>query len=276
MTDSEVNNLLLLAIRSAYMAGKAIMQVYGSDHLVIKRKKDFSPLTLADQSAHEVIMKLLEPTKLPLISEEGSQYDWSARQNWEYFWLVDPLDGTREFLKRNGEFTVNIALIKFNLPLIGVVYAPVSGQLYWGAPDYGAYLLSTSGFREQIETDMQQVARLSEKLPFRTEKKHFTVIASKSHINFETNNYVRQLRKQHLNVTVLSKGSSLKFCIVAEGNADIYPRFGPTMEWDTAAGQAVAIYSGCKVNRYDTGDILTYNKKDLHNPWFIVSRDRII
>jgi 3'(2'), 5'-bisphosphate nucleotidase len=273
MKNSELNNLLLLAIRSAFLAGNAIMQVYGSDHLVIKRKKDFSPLTLADQSAHEVIMKYLEATKIPFISEEGIQYDHTFRKSWDFFWLVDPLDGTKEFIKRNGEFTVNIALIEYNLPVIGVVYAPATGQLYWGAPDWGAYLLSTSGFKTQIEIDLAQIERLSEKLPFRSDRINYTVVASRTHINFETNKYINQLRKQHSKVSVISRGSSLKFCLVAEGSADIYPRFGPTMEWDTAAGQAVAIHAGCKVVRYDTGDVLAYNKKDMRNPWFIVKRD---
>jgi 3'(2'), 5'-bisphosphate nucleotidase len=275
MTNPELNNLLLLAIRAAFMAGNVIMKVYGSDRLVVKRKKDFSPLTQADQYAHDVIMKLLEPEGIPVISEEGHQYDYQVRKNWENFWLVDPLDGTREFLKRNGEFTVNIALIKNNLPLIGVIYSPPAGQLYWGIQDNGAYLLSTIGFREKIETDILQVTRLSERLPYRTDRNNFTVVASRSHISFETHNYIRQLRKHHKKLVILSKGSSLKFCLVAEGKADIYPRFGPTMEWDTAAGQAIAISSGCTVRRNDTGDILTYNKKDLHNPWFIVSRERI-
>lgn len=276
MRNPDLDQLLLLAIQSAFIAGRSIMMVYGGEHLVIKRKKDFSPLTLADQSAHEVIMKLLEPAGIPIISEEGSQYDYLVRKTWDYFWLVDPLDGTKEFLKHNGEFTVNIALIKNNLPLIGVVYSPSAGHLYWGAPDHGAYLSSTIGFREQIDTDLLQLTRLSERLPYRMERNNYTVVASRSHINFETHNFIKLLRKDHKKVVRLSKGSSLKFCLVAEGKADIYPRFGPTMEWDTAAGQAVAVYAGCKVLRYDTGEILTYNKNDLRNPWFIVSRDNTL
>jgi 3'(2'), 5'-bisphosphate nucleotidase len=273
MTNSDINNLLLLAIRAAYMAGKSIMEVYGGDRLLVKRKKDFSPLTIADQSAHEVIMKLLEPAKIPVISEEGHQHEYIFRKNWEYFWLVDPLDGTREFLKGNSEFTVNISLIERNLPLIGVVSVPATGQLYWAAPEHGSYLFSTSGYGKQMQIDIPQLVRLSERLPFRRSQGQVRVAASRSHINFETYNYIKQLRKQYGEVTVFSKGSSLKFCLVAEGSADIYPRFGPTMEWDTAAGQAVAVFSGCKVTRYDTGEILAYNKKDLHNPWFIVKRD---
>jgi len=276
MTNSEVNNLLLLAIRSAYMAGKTIMQFYGSDRLVIKRKKDFSPLTLADHSAHEVIMKLLEPANIPVISEEGDQYDYEVRKNWEYFWLVDPLDGTKEFLKRNGEFTVNIALIEHNLPIMGIVYAPAVDQLYWASQEYGSYLLNTNLLKEQLQINVPDLIRFSEKLPSSKKRELITIVASRSHINFLTNNYIKHLKKKHGKVDVLSKGSSLKFCIVADGSADIYPRFGPTMEWDTAAGQAVAVFSGCKVTRYNTVDILTYNKKDLHNPLFIVSRDRII
>jgi 3'(2'), 5'-bisphosphate nucleotidase len=276
MSNQDPDYLLLLAIQSAFIAGKSIMKVYGEEQLVIKRKKDFSPLTLADQSAHEVIMKLLEPTNIPVISEEGHQYDYEVRKNWEYFWLVDPLDGTKEFLKRNGEFTVNIALIEHNLPIIGIVCAPAVNQLYWASQEHGSYILNTNVLRERLEIDIPHLIGLSEKLPFSRAREFITVVASRSHINFLTNNYIKHLKKKHGKVDVLSKGSSLKFCIVAEGSADIYPRFGPTMEWDTAAGQAVAVFSGCKVTRYDTGTILTYNKKDLHNPLFIVSRDRII
>jgi 3'(2'), 5'-bisphosphate nucleotidase len=273
MRNPDLDKMLLLGIQSALAAGRSIMQVYGGENLVIKRKKDFSPLTLADQSAHEVIMQLLEPEGIPVISEEGNQYDYAVRKSWDYFWLVDPLDGTKEFLKRNGEFTVNIALIKNNFPLIGVVYSPPAGHLYWGAPDHGAYLSGTSGFSEQINADLAQIKRLSERLPYRMERNNYTVVASRSHINFETHNFIKRLKKDHKKVVTLSTGSSLKFCLVAEGKADVYPRYGPTMEWDTAAGQAVAVYAGCKVLAYDTGEILSYNKNDLRNPWFIVSRD---
>jgi 3'(2'), 5'-bisphosphate nucleotidase len=273
VTNTDLNNLLLLAIRSAFNAGKTVMGIYGNDHLIIKRKKDFSPLTLADQAANEVLMTYLEKTQIPVISEEGKQYEYAIRKNWEFFWLVDPLDGTKEFLKRNGEFTVNIALVNYNLPLIGVVYAPAYGHLYYGSPDLGAYLLSTGGFQTDIPAEMPQIIRLSEKLPFRTKRVHYTIVSSRSHVNFETQRYILMIKKQHSRTRVISKGSSLKFCLVAEGSADIYPRFGPTMEWDTAAGQAVAVHSGCSVVRYDTGDILAYNKKELRNPWFIVRRD---
>jgi 3'(2'), 5'-bisphosphate nucleotidase len=265
--------MMLLALRSAFAAGNAVMKIYGNDRLIIKRKKDFSPLTLADQSAHEVLMTFLDKSQIPVISEEGQQYEYEIRKNWDFYWLVDPLDGTKEFLKRNGEFTVNIALVKYNLPVIGVVYAPASGHLYYGAPDLGAYLLSTGGFQNDIPAEMTQIIRLSEKLPLRIDRDNFTVVASRSHINFETQRYIQMLQKNYKTVDVISKGSSLKFCLVAEGKADIYPRFGPTMEWDTAAGQAVALHSGCSVVRYDTGEILNYNKKDLRNPWFIVKRD---
>lgn len=266
------DHFLLLAIQTAFMAGNAIMKVYGDDRLIIKRKKDFSPLTIADQAAHEVIMTGLEKTQMPVISEEGTQTAYPERKKWDSYWLVDPLDGTKEFLKRNGEFTVNIALMKDCNPLIGVVYAPANRYLYFGAPVHGSYLLSTGRFVEDIPVDLPQLIQLSEKLPFHTDRVHYTVVASRSHINFETQRYIQKLKKQYRKVDIISKGSSLKFCLVAEGNADIYPRFGPTMEWDTAAGQAVAVHSGCKVIRSDTGKVLDYNKKDLRNPWFIVER----
>jgi 3'(2'), 5'-bisphosphate nucleotidase len=273
MINTDPDHFLLLAIQSSFIAGQSILKVYGENRLIVRIKKDFSPLTIADQAAHDVLMKLLEKTQIPVISEEGMQFDYSVRSNWELFWLVDPLDGTKEFLRRNGEFTVNIALIKNNLPQIGVVYAPVTGSLYFGSPGLGAYLFSTNAFKNEIPLDLSQLIQLSEKMPFRKNKINFTIIASRSHRNFETQNYIRKMKKEHSRVEIISKGSSLKFCLVAEGNADIYPRFGPTMEWDTAAGQAIAALSGCSVTRYDTGDILTYNKKELRNPWFIVKRN---
>jgi 3'(2'), 5'-bisphosphate nucleotidase len=273
MTIPDLDHLLLLAIRSSFIAGKAIMQVYGKSRLIVRIKKDFSPLTIADQAAHDVLMTYLENTQIPVISEEGLQCDYSTMSNWELFWLVDPLDGTKEFLRQNGEFTVNIALIKNNLPHMGVIYAPATGNLYYGYPGLGSYLLSTNVFKEEIPVDLAQVIRLSERLPFRKNKVRFTIVASRSHRNFETQNYLRKMKKEYGRVEIISIGSSLKFCLVAEGNADIYPRFGPTMEWDTAAGQAIATQSGCSVTRYDTGDILTYNKKDLKNPWFFVQRN---
>lgn len=272
MTNPDLDHLLLLIIRSAFMAGNAIMRIYDEDHPIVRLKKDFSPITNADQAAHDVLMSSLENTQIPVISEEGIQHDYSVRGNWDLFWLVDPLDGTKEFLKRNGEFTVNIALVNNRLPIIGVVYAPVTGYLYYGSPNQGAFLMSTSVFEKEISLDLSQLIRLSERLPFRKNKNHVTIVASRSHRNFETQKYIRKMKKEHTRVEIISKGSSLKFCLVAEGNADIYPRFGPTMEWDTAAGQAIAILSGCSVNRYDTGESLTYNKKDLKNPWFIVER----
>jgi 3'(2'), 5'-bisphosphate nucleotidase len=276
MTNPDINHLLLLSMQSSFMAGKAIMQVYGKDHLVVRIKKDFSPLTIADQAAHEVLMTYLEKTQIPVISEEGIPLDYSVRENWDFFWLVDPLDGTKEFLKRNGEFTVNIALIKNRLPLLGVVYAPATGNLYYGSPEIGSFLLNTNIFETEMPSDLSQLIQLSKRLPFQYNKIHLTIVASRSHRNFETHRYIRKLKKEFRWLEVISKGSSLKFCLVAEGNADIYPRFGPTMEWDTAAGQAVAAYSGCIVTMYDTGDILTYNKKDLRNPWFIVKRNNAI
>lgn len=274
MPYPDLDHLLSLAIQSSFMAGKAIMQVYGEDHLKVRLKKDFSPLTSADQAAHDVLMTHLGKTNIPVISEEGSQYDYTVRSGWDVFWMVDPLDGTKEFLRRNGEFAVNIALIKSHFPLIGVIYAPAVGKLYFSSPGVGAYLLKTTVFKDEIHADLSQLIRISEKLPFHRNRGHITVVASRSHRNFEIQKYIHRLKKDHGRVEIISTGSSLKFCIVAEGNADLYPRFGPTMEWDTAAGQAIAVQSGCIVTRYDTGEILDYNKPVLKNPWFLVRRSR--
>jgi 3'(2'), 5'-bisphosphate nucleotidase len=272
MISPDFHEMLWIAIQACLFAGKVIMDAYGDAHPVVKLKSDFSPLTIADQAAHKELITHLERTNIPVISEEGIMYDYSVRSGWDLYWLVDPLDGTREFLKKNDEFTVNIALVKNNLPVIGVIYAPALGKLYFSSQESGAYLLTTAIINKEIPDDLSCLFNISEKLPLHLNKSGFTIIASRSHRNLQTRIYIHRLKKEHGKLAIISKGSSLKFCLVAEGNADIYPRFGATMEWDTAAGQAIAVHAGCSVLRYDTGEILTYNKKELKNPWFIVKR----
>lgn len=249
-------------------AGQEILEVYQSD-FAVELKDDSSPLTLADRRSHEVISKGLNKTGLPVLSEEGRAIPYEERKNWEYFWLVDPLDGTKEFVKRNGEFTVNIALIYKSRPVLGVIYVPVTDVLYFAAEGVGAYKVGKTREACEYYVSSESLIAKAEKLPLSHQhKRPYTVVASRSHMSKETEEYLGKLRANHGEIALLSGGSSLKFCLLAEGLADEYPRFGPTMEWDTAAGQAVVEQAGGTVINEDTGKPLVYNKENLLNPWF--------
>ena len=265
------NKLLIIAIDASIKAGREILEIYSSNDFDIKTKIDNSPLTKADQNAHSIISKLLSKTGIPVLSEEDIEIPFEIRKQWEYFWLVDPLDGTKEFINRNGEFTVNIALIRNGNPIIGVVYAPVLNNIYFASEKIGAFKISAL----QIDFDDLNIEHLlleSQKLPIYSKLQNYTVIGSRSHMNYETENYINGIRKQFGEIDFKSKGSSLKICMVAEGAANIYPRFGPTMEWDTAAGHAIALFAGCTFTQQDEITPLIYNKEELLNPSFIVKR----
>ena len=236
----------------------------------VEFKNDNSPLTNADKAAHEVIAKALGPTKIPVLSEEGKSIPYETRKNWEYMWIVDPLDGTKEFIKHNDEFTVNIALIHMGHPILGVVYCPPFQTLYFGTDDgKGAFKTFVSGYDK---IDVQLVIANATKIPITGINRKFIVVASRSHMNRETADFIENLKKKHGDIELISKGSSLKLCEVAEGSADFYPRFAPTCEWDTAAAHAVVEISGGKVLNALTNQPLQYNKEDILNPWFVVAR----
>jgi len=257
MTHSDIDIDYLIHI--ARTAGREIMRVYEKD-FAIDYKDDRSPLTDADRRSNEVIIEMLMQ-RYPgshLISEENKQLAYEERRNWHSLWLIDPLDGTKEFIKKNGEFTVNIALIEHGVPTFGVVYAPVPDTLYYGIKGYGAHKIS-----QGVSTKIHNTSSYMDKYNVR-------VVASRSHMSEETLAFVSAIGKQGKKVDFLSVGSSLKLCLVAEGAADVYPRFGPTMEWDTGAAHAVALYAGRQVLRADTMQPLVYNKPDLLNPSFIV------
>ncbi len=243
-------------------AGEAIMQIYNKDFQV-EYKDDKSPLTEADTKANEIICTSLVELypNIPILSEENKKIPYAQRKNWEYFWCIDPIDGTKEFINKNGEFTINIALIHRNTPVLGVVYAPAIGELYKAKKGEGVYKLVFSG---------QSLVISEEKLPISCNRDGLVVVASKSHLTPETQDFIDQLTTKNQRLTTISKGSSLKLCMVAEGIADIYPRLAPTMEWDTAAADAIIRESGKIVYNYETKKSLEYNKKDLLNPWFIV------
>jgi 3'(2'), 5'-bisphosphate nucleotidase len=245
-------------IKIAREAGKAILEVYEND-FDLEYKQDNSPLTTADKRSHEVIesgLLALFPD-LPVLSEESGEIPYEIRKNWDYFWLVDPLDGTKEFIKRNGEFTVNIALIGQGRPLAGVVYVPVRDSLYFAVEGEGSYKIDRNGNYEKL---------VSKKRPA---DGSLTVIGSRSHHSEAMEAFMAEQRKYYDPVHLLPVGSSLKFCMIAEGKADIYPRLAPTMEWDTAAAHVVVRESGKSVLNYEDGLELAYNKEILLNPWFI-------
>lgn len=251
-----LKQLLPHVVEAARRAGRAILEVYTSD-FDVEHKDDKSPLTLADKRSHDVIAGCLAALNngIPVLSEEGKDIPYDERKAWEYFWLIDPLDGTKEFIKRNGEFTVNIALIHQDRPVLGVIYVPVADVLYYGHEGAGSFM---------------EKGGKTVKLPSEGPCKRFTIVGSRSHASQELKDFVEEMKKKYGDAEFISSGSSLKLCLVAEGRADIYPRLGPTMEWDTAAGQVIAEQAGCVVRRHDTGEPLMYNKANLVNPWFVV------
>ncbi|NVO18274.1 MAG: 3'(2'),5'-bisphosphate nucleotidase CysQ [Bacteroidetes bacterium] len=266
-----IDSLINIAIRAAIEAGTAIMDVYATD-FAIELKSDKSPLTLADQRAHSIIAEYLEKTNLPILSEEGADIPFHERKDWISFWLVDPLDGTKEFINRNGDFTVNIALIEDSRSIAGVVYAPVPDLLYFALPLYGAFRVDGSYLKQEPFPSFSDILENSSRLPVMLNSEDYVIVASRSHQNEETSNLIQQISASRGKVTFLSKGSSLKFCAVAEGSADYYPRLGPTMEWDTAAGHAIALHAKCQVFNPETSEAIIYNKESLLNPFFIVER----
>ncbi len=272
-------NWLLTCVKSALAAGRAILDVYESADMQIERKADDSPLTLADRRSHETIMADIADLGLPVLSEEGRDIPFEERSRWPRMWIVDPLDGTKEFIKRNGEFTVNIALAENGIPTMGVIFVPVVDCLYFADQRLGAYRLTACSQRGLGANqaggvqDLEAILENAQRLPLEQDtNRPFTIMGSRSHATPELEAYVEAMRSKHKRVDFISAGSSLKICRVAEGAADIYPRLGPTMEWDTAAGQAIAVASGAVVTRHDDGTPLAYNKENLLNPWFIVER----
>jgi len=270
---------LQTAIVSAVKAGNAILEVYESADMGVEKKADNSPLTLADRRAHTIIKADISGFGIPVLSEEGRDIPFAERKQWPRMWIVDPLDGTKEFIKRNGEFTVNIALAEGGAPTMGVIYVPVSDTLYFADRQLGAFKIDVCqqhGIGERMPGGtggVEWAINHAVRIPLKREKdRPFTIMGSRSHATPELDAYVEAMRKKHGQVAFISSGSSLKICLVSEGRADIYPRLGPTMEWDTAAGQAIAVASGAQVVRHDDGSALTYNKENLLNPWFIVKR----
>ena len=262
----KVNLTTKLAIEAAIAAGKEILKIYESGDFELQLKADDSPLTKADLASHHKIISFLEPTGIPVLSEEGKAIPYQERKNWKQLWIVDPIDGTKEFIKRNGEFTVNIALIENQIPVMGVIFAPALGDLYFSEQGLGAFKIAVNLETFNLDKDLEK----AQKLPLDRKDKTFTIVASRSHMSPETEDYVQEMRLKHGEVNLISKGSSLKLCMVAEGQADCYPRFAPTMEWDTAAGQAICRHAGFDVMDWNTKKNMLYNREKLLNNWFLV------
>lgn len=254
LTVTDILNLLPIAIQAAEDANREILSIYNSDDFQTELKDDRSPVTLADKNAHQVIVSHLKKTGIPILSEEGKSIPYEERKSWKYFWMVDPLDGTKEFLKRNDEFTVNIALIINGEPVLGVVTLPVRGDVYYAVKGEGAFHRS-NGTLTQLEK--RESADLT--------KSGLRVVASRSHMNEETSAFIQQLIEPKL----IAAGSSLKFIAVAKGEADLYPRYIPCMEWDTAAADVIVREVGLSVLDIVHHTPLAYNKENLLNPFFI-------
>lgn len=277
MSSTELKALVDAAVKAAFAAGREILAVYGTDFSA-EQKADKSPLTEADKRAHHAIVMALSSTGLPVLSEEGKTLEPAERQRWQRYWLVDPLDGTKEFIKRNGEFTVNIALMERDglpggplgtaRPIAGVLYVPVKGTLYFAWEGGGAFRQERAN--ERADSSLEERTAMSVKLPTAQGRSAYTIVASRSHPSPETEAFIKKMEEQHGQVALTSMGSALKICLVAEGAADVYPRYAPTMEWDTAAGHAIANEAGRKLIDVSTGEPMRYNKNELVNQWFIV------
>src|SRR5690554_4585343 len=256
---------LNIAIEAALKAGTEILKVYNTDFDVVV-KKDDSPLTQADKNANEVINPYLKKTDIPIISEENKQLPYAERKQWNTCWIVDPLDGTKEFINRNGEFTVNIALVENGTPQLGVIYVPVTKTLYFTAAN-----LKTSKkiVLESEDVAVEDILKNAKDIKPDLNADVIKIVGSRSHLNEDTEKFIAQVGKNKP-VEIVSKGSSLKFCLVAEGKAHLYPRFAPTMEWDTAAGDAICRTVGLEVIDQTTAKPMVYNKENLLNNYFLV------
>lgn len=263
--------LLHTAIRAAIEAGHEILKVYNSSDFNIEIKDDQSPLTRADRAAHDIIEEYLGKTGIPVLSEEDSKnHSWEERRAWTRCWIVDPLDGTKEFIKRNGEFTVNIALAEAGVPVVGIIYVPVTGVLYFSTKEKKSYKLEKADLYTPVRIAQILVPGMKQ-LPCIELPEDYTIVGSRSHSSPETEAYVKEMEARHGAVDFVASGSSLKFCLVAEGKAHAYPRFAPTMEWDTAAGQAILEAAGGKVLEWPSGVPMRYNRENLRNGWFLAS-----
>jgi 3'(2'), 5'-bisphosphate nucleotidase len=268
MIYNDIHEYLNLAINATLKAGKMIMEVYQSGNLGVEQKIDLSPVTIADKAASKIIEELLQSSGLPYLSEEEIFSSFEDRNKWGLFWCVDPLDGTKEFIRKSQDFTVNIALIDRNMPVLGVVYLPAFDCLYFGGKG-----ISARKYEQVRNASVAEIIENSLQLPIKQNHEKFVLIGSHSHLDEETKAYFETIfeEKGRENVEILIRGSSLKMCLMAEGTADFYPRLSHIMEWDIAAGHAICEAAGCNVTDW-YGNQLIYNKTDFYMPWFRISR----
>lgn len=266
-----MNDILKSVVQISLQAGKATLEFYGKN-MDIEKKEDNSPITKADKLSNSILINGLLSYNLPVLSEESDKLGYETRKKWNEYWLIDPLDGTKEFIKKSDEYTINVALIKGTFPVMGVVYAPAKDLLFYGQAGYGSYKVEKASSVNLTGCFSDTIRK---KLPIAYSNPIPVVVASKSHMNQETDYFIQQIKQYYTAVQTEHYGSSLKLCMIAEGSADIYPRMGPTMEWDTAASQAIVEAAGYNVVQYPGGTRLSYNKENLLNPFFIVYNNRV-
>lgn len=270
-----MDTLLHSAILAALKAGKHIAAIYDSG-FDVEYKSDASPVTKADKEANQIIEDFLAVHSIPVLGEEGEHFEYDKRKHWQDIWIVDPLDGTKEFVKRNGEFTVNIALSRAGVPVIGVIYSPVFKDLYFASDEIGSYKIdrhSLIDVEEKIaEFDLSQIVSLAKKLPVQALPEMYTVVASRSHQNGDIRRYIQNLKQEKGQINTIYTGSSIKMCWIAEGKAHEYPRYGRTMEWDTCAGHCILKNAGAELLHMQSQLSLSYNKEDISNPDFLAIR----
>ena len=275
MIDDNIREYLLAEqLNAAVRAGAEIMRIYnGGDDYDISLKSDHTPITIADRMAHDSIKRSLGATRIPILSEEGRSMLYEERCNWELFWLVDPLDGTVEFIKGNNEFTVNIALMENNICISAIVYVPYHNKMYIAERGRGAWVMNGVVPDAEAAYTYAEIHGNSMALPL-AESAHdnFRVAVSRSHQTHETHEHIKTLYAEHPNIEIVEQGSSYKFCLLAEGTVDYYVRTTTTSEWDTAAGELILSEAGGSTCDYATGAPLLYNKEVLDNPWFIARR----
>lgn len=267
---TQFSELLQIAKQAAIEAGFKVLEIYHSNFEVVY-KEDESPLTLADKLANQVIMSYLLPTDIPIISEENKQISYSERKQWNRFWLVDPLDGTKEFVQKNDEFTINIALIDNGVPVMGVIYVPVKKELYFNTQE--------ASFKIENITCLNDLHQNSNiRLNAKSPEEKLVVATSRSHLSANTASFIQKLKTTQAatSIETIAAGSSIKLCMLAEGKADLYPRFSPTMEWDIAAGHAICRMVGVKVVEVENQKELSYNQERLVNPSFVAGKPSML
>ena len=266
--------LIVRQLNAAVRAGAAIMKIYkGDTDYDISLKSDLTPITIADRLAHNTIKSELGETRIPILSEEGRQMRYDERCNWELFWLVDPLDGTVEFIKGNNEFTVNIALMQNNRCVSAIIFVPYHNKMYIAVRGRGAWVMNGVAPDEGADYSYAQIEEKMEALPLaEAAHEHYRVAVSRSHQTEETHSHIDGLKADHPDIEIIEQGSSYKFCLLAEGTVDYYIRTTQTSEWDTAAGELILAEAGGSTLSYPEGEPLLYNKESLYNPWFVARR----